>query len=443
MVSVRLRRPCSRGRDVIAVMPTGAGKSLCYQLPALLLEGTTLVVSPLIALIKDQVDGLRARGLPAGALHSGMSVGERALVEGELALGALRLLFVAPERLARPAFRQRLQAARVSRLVVDEAHCISQWGHDFRPDYRRLGALRQELGVPAAAFTATATPEVRADIARQLSMERALEIVSGFERENLSLRVVSCRSRESKRRALGRVVAEIGSPGIVYAATRRSVEAWRDALLAEGLKAGAYHAGLGDAERVRVQEAFLSGELEAIAATNAFGMGIDKPDIRFVVHAELPGSVEAYTQEAGRAGRDGLPSLCVLLFSPADMSTQEFFIEGANPPPELFRKVWPLLGEALEPEELEERVADDATSRMAARTAARLLKQAAEAAGCALGEGEAPVDLSDRHEKRERDLQRLREVMRYAYERGCRTRFIVDYFRGQGVGAPVSSCGDL
>ena len=429
------------GRDVIAVMPTGAGKSLCFQLPALVGGGTTVVLSPLIALMKDQVDALRGRGLAAAALHSLMAPSERAAAEAELAAGRLRLLFVAPERLASGAFREALARARPTRLVVDEAHCISQWGHDFRPDYRRIGLLRAELGVPAAAFTATATPEVRDDIALQLGLRDPLELVTGFERPNLTLSVEPCRSREDKLAAVAALVRGTGTPGIVYAATRKNVEMWGEALEALGLRAGRYHAGLGEEERTRVQDDFLTGRLDAIAATNAFGMGIDKRDIRFVAHADLPGSVEAYYQEAGRAGRDGEPSRCTLFFSPADVRTQEFFLAGANPSADTFRRVWAQLGSGLDDSGIEEQAGSDAAERMASITAARLLRRAAEAAGRRMGEGPLPVDLAVREEKARRDRERLDTVVRYAYGRGCRTQFIYAYFAGSARGGAEPRCG--
>ncbi len=429
------------GRDVIAVMPTGAGKSLCFQLPALLGGGTTIVLSPLIALMKDQVDVLRGRGLAAAALHSLLSPQERSAAEAELATGRLRLLFVAPERLASAAFREALARARPTRLVVDEAHCISQWGHDFRPDYRRIGLLRAELGVPAAAFTATATPDVREDIALQLGLRDPLELVTGFERPNLTLSVEPCRGRDEKAAALTALVQGIGTPGIVYAATRKNVELWGETLEALGLRAGRYHAGLGEEERTRVQDDFLAGRLDAIAATNAFGMGIDKRDIRFVAHADLPGSVEAYYQEAGRAGRDGAPSQCTLLFSPADVRTQEFFLAGANPSPATFRRVWAQLGSGADDAGIEEQAGSDAAERMASVTAARLLRRAAEAAGRRPGAGPLPVDLAQREEKARRDRERLDSVVRYAYGRGCRTQFIYAYFAGSARGGAEPRCG--
>ncbi|HUR95974.1 MAG TPA: ATP-dependent DNA helicase RecQ [Gemmatimonadales bacterium] len=429
------------GRDLVAVMPTGAGKSLCFQLPALLLEGTTVVVSPLIALMKDQVDGLRARGIAAAAVHSGLLPQERASIEEALAAGRLALIYVAPERLGSSTFREALRRAHPSRLIVDEAHCISQWGHDFRPDYRRLAAFRAELDVPAAAFTATATPEVRADIATQLGLHDPLELVTGFERPNLTLAVETCRSRDDKASALDRLVAEVGLPGIVYAATRKGVELWADFLSGRGLRVGRYHAGLSDEARSLAQDEFLGGRLDAIVATNAFGMGVDKPDIRFVAHAELPGSVEAYYQEAGRAGRDGLPSRCTLLFSPADVRTQEFFLAGANPSPQVLRSVWLQMAEDASDEAIIERVGRDASSSLSATTAVRLLRRAAETAGATLGSGPIPLDDNARALKARRDRERLDTMVRYAFSRGCRTRFIYDYFAGGARGGVAPRCG--
>jgi ATP-dependent DNA helicase RecQ len=430
-----------QGRDLIAVMPTGSGKSLCFQLPALLLPGPTVVISPLIALMKNQVDALRARGIPAAAIHSGLTGSERSIAEAELAGGGLKLVYVAPERLASGAFRSALGRARPVRLVVDEAHCISQWGHDFRPDYRRLARLRAELGIPAAAFTATATPEVRADIAAQLGLESPVELVTGFERPNLTLAVERCRGRPEKLAAFQRILDGVGAPGIVYCATRKSVDLWADHLADLGLRAGRYHAGMDDEERHRVQDAFLAGSLDVIAATNAFGMGVDKADIRFVVHAELPGSVESYYQEVGRAGRDGGPARCTLLFAPADVRTQEFFLAGANPSEHLVGEVWRLLGAGVPPDEIESTLGRGGAAGLATATAVRLLLRAAEADGVTPGHGAVPLDDKAQALKARRDRERLDTMVRYAYGRGCRTRFVYDYFAGGARGGAAPRCG--
>ncbi len=429
------------GRDVVAVMPTGSGKSLCFQLPALLIDGTTVVVSPLIALMKDQVDGLRSRGFPAAAVHSGIGASDRAAVEADLAAGRLQLVYVAPERLASPSFRAALARARVARLVVDEAHCISQWGHDFRPDYGRLGDFKRQFAVPAAAFTATATPEVRADIARQLDLSDPLEVVTGFDRPNLTLVVESCRSRADKARILDRLIREAGLPGIVYAATRKNVDLWAEYLAGRGLRAGRYHAGIGDADRVRVQDDFLAGRLDVISATNAFGMGVDKQDLRFVAHADVPGSLEAYYQEVGRAGRDGEPARGVLLFGPADVRTQEFFLAGSNPARAVFERVWDQLGQGADDAAIEAAGAGDAVEGMAAMTASRLLRRAAESQGRTPGDGPPPVDFAAQAEKARRDRSRLDTMLGYAFGRGCRTRFIYDYFAGAARGGAIPRCG--
>jgi len=429
------------GRDLIAVMPTGAGKSLCFQLPALLLPGLTVVVSPLIALMKDQVDKLRARGIEAAALHSGLQAEERVRIEHLVAGGSLRLLYIAPERFGNAAFRESLLRAKPARLVVDEAHCISQWGHDFRPDYRRLAGVRAALKVPAAAFTATATPDVRADIAAQLGLLEPLELITGFERTNLTLAVETCRGRAEKGAALARHVAAAGVPGIVYAATRKTVELWADHLTGLGLRTGRYHAGLSDEARVEVQERFVAGQLDVVVATNAFGMGVDKADLRFVVHVDIPGSVESYYQEAGRAGRDGGPARCTLLFSPADVRTQEFFLAGANPSPAVLRDTWRFLGEGLSDEEIIARVGKDAGSSMGAGTATRLLRRTAEGLGLRAGEGTMPLDDEVLRHKARRDRERLDTMVRYAFSRGCRTRFVYDYFAGGARGGAAPRCG--
>ena len=324
------------GRDAMTVMPTGQGKSLCYQLPATLLPGLTLVISPLIALMQDQVASLKQRNIKAAAFHSGLTGSEKHRVIQDLNQKRLQLLYLAPERMQHEGFLQLLRSLWVSLLVVDEAHCISQWGHDFRPDYLKIGRLRQELtNPPCLALTATATARVQTDLCKRLSLRDPFKLVAGFRRPNLALSVRLCQSRQEKLAMLERLVHETEKGTIlVYCATRRAVEEVADWLGQSHQSVGYYHAGLSDEERRLVHDDFRRGTVRILAATNAFGMGIDKSDVRLVVHFDIPGRVEAYYQEVGRAGRDGRPAACVLLFHERDLATQEYFIQLASKDPE-------------------------------------------------------------------------------------------------------------
>jgi len=321
------------GRDTVVVLPTGGGKSLCYQIPALVLPGLTVVVSPLISLMKDQVDSLVARGLPAAYINSTLTGGQISDRLARAARGELKLLYLAPERFdAGNTAAQLLRGAGVSLLAIDEAHCISQWGHDFRPSYLRVRAIREALGAPPTiALTATATPAVRRDIARQLALRDPAVVITGFDRTNLSYSVIPARNDAEKDRRLVDALEAREGLAVVYASTRRAVERLAGLLAREGIRAAAYHAGLDDAHRHEVQEAFMREDVRVIVATNAFGMGIDKPNVRLVVHHAMPGSLEAYYQEAGRAGRDGLSSEAVLLHAFPDRFTHEFFVKSAYP----------------------------------------------------------------------------------------------------------------
>jgi ATP-dependent DNA helicase RecQ len=320
------------GRDTLVVLPTGGGKSLCFQVPALLLPGLTVVVSPLISLMKDQVDALTQRGIPATFVNSTLTQGEVAERMSRVARGEVKMLYVAPERFDVGSAAERLREVGVSLLAIDEAHCISEWGHDFRPAYLRVAQLREKLGwPPAVALTATATPQVREDIARQLRLENSETIITGFDRTNLRYHVIPTKSDAEKDAALASILREHEGVAIVYAATRRSVEKVSRSMEASGITTAAYHAGLDDAHRHEVQDAFMNESVRAIVATNAFGMGIDKANVRTVIHYAMPGTLEAYYQEAGRAGRDGRPSDVYLLHSFPDRFTHEFFIKGAYP----------------------------------------------------------------------------------------------------------------
>ncbi len=304
------------GRDVLGVLPTGGGKSICFQVPALIKGGLTLVVTPLIALMKDQVQNLNARGIRAKAVYAGMTSSEVDLALNNVTYGDFRFLYLSPERLRTRRFQQYLRDMDISFIVVDEAHCISQWGYDFRPEYQQIGELRDSVDAPVIALTATATEKVADDIMQCLRFERPNLIKSGFERPNLTYLVRECRDKPA---SILNICRNVPGTGIVYVRNRRKTEELADFLKAGGVSASFYHAGLGSATRAGRQERWKSGELRVMVCTNAFGMGIDKPDVRFVIHADIPDSPEAYFQEAGRGGRDGKRSYAVLLWNSDDV----------------------------------------------------------------------------------------------------------------------------
>ena len=438
------------GKDALVVMPTGSGKSLCFQLPALYRGGTTLVVSPLIALMKDQVDSLQQAGIRATAIHSGLTSQERdARLQG-LDAGEWELVYVAPERF-QPAFIDRLSQCDIRLLAVDEAHCLSSWGHDFRPDYLRLGRVRTALGaIPTVALTATATPAVQDDVVKQLGLKDAARFILGFDRENLALEVLPCARAQDKAGATAERVR--GKCAIVYAATRKNVERATASLRSAGVNAHAYHAGLAPEERTATQESFMRGETPVIVATNAFGMGVDKPDIRAVVHWDLPGTVEAYYQEIGRAGRDGLPSQVTLLYRPSDRRTQEFFIRMSHPPLDLVHGTWNALQTGENPvfcsvRELAGQVQADEPNERTVSSCLTLLEREgwlrrlpASGGGVRLLRPGEPLALDEAKlkDRRQRDYEKLDRMVDYAHA-PCRRRYLLEHF---GETPPFAACGN-
>jgi ATP-dependent DNA helicase RecQ len=365
------------GRDTLVVLPTGGGKSLCYQVPALMLPKLTVVISPLISLMKDQVDALAARGLPATFVNSTLSSSQVSDRLARAMRGDIKLLYVAPERFDFGTTAERLRDAGVSLLAVDEAHCISEWGHDFRPSYLRVASVREKLGNPATvALTATATPHVRRDIVEQLRLDSPTTIITGFDRKNLTYNVLPVKTDAEKDDALVHLLRTVEGLAVVYASTRKAVEKISALLDRAKIRSAAYHAGLDDERRHAVQDAFMTEKVRAIVATNAFGMGIDKPNVRLVVHYSMPGTLEAYYQEAGRAGRDGHPSQCYLLHAFPDRFTHEFFIKGANPERSLVEEVYSILQRNADASGIVDLAPDDVASKSKAKVSGRDVESA-------------------------------------------------------------------
>jgi ATP-dependent DNA helicase RecQ len=433
------------GRDVLAVAPTGSGKSISYWVPAILGDGLTVVVSPLIALMKDQVDRLASHGVRAAFINSTLDSTEQRRRLEAAAHGEYQLLYVAPERFSRPAFMDRLATMAVKRFIVDEAHCISTWGHDFRPDYRLIGGALEACGrPPIGAFTATATPEVRDDIASNLGLRTPLIVVTGFNRPNLRMEAVEARGARDRIEQLRRRLNPGEGRALVYTGTVKGAEAIAAAISGWGFPAAPYHGRLPDFSRRRIQDGFASKDLRVVVATSAFGMGVDFADIRQVIHVGYPGSVEAYYQEAGRAGRDGKPALCLLIHSGKDRDLQVYFIESALPDLREVMSVHTAYSRLgvwnSDPEELKSLMPDPAWQSLEASKRLLIKAGALRDDGSVGPLDHSLLDFEQLSALKAHSYKKLAQMIQYAQLRSCRHAFITDYFGEPTTQRSCHSC---